>query len=122
MSAFTSQLKHTITIRRYSQAAPSADGEDYGHGTRTVADLATIKALVQFRTGMEESTSHDAGTQVTDHVVFTTMTDVSAADEVYAVAAGGYTGKTFKVEWVKDAGGQSHHLELGCQLVNPSPA
>ena len=118
--SFASQLRHTVTIRRASLGAV----DDYGQPARTVSDLATVKALVQPKTigvgrNPEEPTTYGAGTQVTDHTVFLAYTDVNAADEVLAVSAGIHSGKTFEVLLVKDAGGQGHHLELDCRLIDP---
>lgn len=116
--SFDSLLRHTVTIRR----AMLGSEDEYGQPSRTVVDVATVRALIQpisarSRGEPEELTTYSGGTQITDHTIFLRVTDVTAADEVYAVSAGAYTGKTFLVVLVKDAGGQSHHIELDTRLI-----
>lgn len=121
--SFDSLLRHRVTIRRLVSTAPDAEGDDYGHGSSEPDDIETMFALIQpkpARSGggpPEEPTTHYAGTQITDHTVFMRATDVTAADQLYAEDAGPYTGKTFEVLIVKDAGGQDHHLELDVRLI-----
>lgn len=121
MAAFDDQLIHSVTIRRATQGAE----DDYGQPALTWADLATVQALIQPRNTRlgggqaEELTTHGGGTSITDHNIFLRPTDITSADEVYATDAGTYTGKTFEVILVRDAGGQGHHLEVSVRLIEP---
>lgn len=125
MSGFGAQLRHTVTIRRFTAGAT----DEYGQPSRTPSDLATgVKALIQPKPSRmgggqpEEPTTFGAGTQITDHTVFLRPTDVTAADEIVATDAGVHTGRTFEILLVKDAGGQNHHLELDVRLIYPEAA
>jgi hypothetical protein len=121
--AFDRQLRHTVTIVRYTLG----NEDDYGQPARTPTDVATVKALVQprgTRLGggtIEETTTHGAGPTITDHTIFMRIpaSPPTAADEIYADAAGIHTGKTFEVKLVREAGGQHHHLELEVRLIEP---
>ena len=123
MSGFDSQLKHTVTVIRFTQGAE----DDYGQPIRTETELATVRALIQpkpSRLGggqFEEVTTHGAGAQVSDHTIYMRVMDINAADEIEADDAGVHTGKRFEIMLVKDAGGQNHHLELDCRLIEPAP-
>lgn len=119
--SFDNLLRHTVSIIRSTQGAE----DDYGQPSRTETTVATVKALIQpkpTRLGggaVEETTTYGAGTQVTDHTVFMRVIPITAADEILAVSAGIHTGKRFEVTLVRDAGGQDHHLEVDCRLINP---
>lgn len=119
---FDAQLKHTVTIRRATQGAL----DDYGQPTLTWSDLATVKALIQPRNQRlgggqtEELTTHGGGTSITDHNIFMRSTDLTTADEIVATDAGSYTGDTFEVLLVRDAGGQGHHLEVSVRHITPN--
>jgi hypothetical protein len=123
VSAFDRLLTHSVTIIRYTLG----DEDDYGQPVRTATEVATVAALVQperHRLGggwPEEVTTHGASPSITDHVIFMRIpaTPPTTNDEIYADSAGVHTGKTFEIQQVRDAGGQDHHLELDCRLIEP---
>ncbi|HSM18705.1 MAG TPA: head-tail adaptor protein [Gemmatimonadales bacterium] len=122
MSAFDNLLKHSVTIQRTTLGTEDA----YGHGAQTVTDVATVAALVQpkgTRMGggqVEEVNTQGVGTQINDFTVFMRIpsTVPSATDKLYVAAGGVHTGKTFEIRQVREAGGQYHHLEIDCRLID----
>ncbi|HET7664601.1 MAG TPA: head-tail adaptor protein [Mycobacterium sp.] len=114
--SFDSLLRHTVTIQRATLGAE----DEYGQPSRTFADLATVRALVQPKparlTGgpAEELTSYDAGTQISDHTIFMRQTDITPADQIVEGT------RTFQVLLVKDAAGQGRHYEIDARLIVPA--
>jgi head-tail adaptor len=113
--SFGSLLRHTVTIKRVTLGSV----DEFGQPSQTWNDLATVRALIQPRAGRttgglpEELNTSGTGAQITDHIAFMRVTDVTAADRLVE------SGRTFQIMQVRDGGGQDHHLEVDCRLIEP---
>ena len=111
--SFTGMLRHSLTI-----LDPSVGTEDsHGHvEAHPYTDGATIKGLVQERTGKEVDGPDLGGTVVVNAVVFVPPgTVVTARNRIRR----NDTAAIYEVLYVKDAAGWGHHIELDCRRIIP---
>jgi len=117
-------LKHTCTIQVRSRGtATAATG---GHGAITWSNYATaVPCLLQHRANLREGQNSE-GTVIGDAVLFMGMQAVllaeNALEDYTVVDVRGYDGEIldagpFKIEAVRDAGGQYHHLQVTVRRV-----
>lgn len=127
-------FRHTLTIRRLevpSEIAgtpPSEALDDWGHpgvifaGTPATVeplgyrDLATVKGLVQERTGEEIQGPQLQGTVVSGARIYLPIgTDIGTQDRV----RNDDDGLEYDVLYVKDAAGRGNHLECSARRIEP---
>lgn len=126
--SIASLMSQTLTIRRLVSATTSGSTttDPWGHPgvvtaatpvtveVRTYVDYATVRGLVQERTGQEVQGPQLQGTVVANAVIFLPFgTDVTTQDRVRNVA----DGFEYDVLYVKNAAGRSHHLECDARRV-----
>ena len=110
--SFDALLRHSLTI------LDPATGTEDSHGHVEVypyADGATVHGLVQERTGREVEGPDLGGAVVVNAVVFLPWgTTINERNRLRRD-----NGAIYQVLYVKDAAGQSHHLEVDCRRIAP---
>lgn len=123
---------HSLVVRRLVPAAtvagtpPGSLVDEWGHpaassggepAVRGYADLATVRGLVQERTGTEIQGDGLAGTVVSNAVIFFPWgTDVTTQDLV------AHGDAVYDVLYVRDPGGRGHHVEADARRRAPGLA
>lgn len=103
------RLIHTVAIQRATAGAV----DDYNQPSQTFATIATVKALIQPKSGLELAQANQAGAVRGEYRVFMYPTDVDEGDYLIRETP----VEVYQILFVADAAGQGHHLQLDCTRV-----
>jgi hypothetical protein len=107
---FSQLLRHEIVVEIPATGSASA----WGHAPTGFTDGATVRGLIQERTGQEYVGPELGGTVVSDGIVFLPMSSgVTERNQLRRKD----TGARYRVLLVRDAAGQGHHLEAVVQAL-----
>jgi head-tail adaptor len=110
--SFDSRLLHELAIERSTDGAV----DDYNNPTQVFATLATVRALVQPKSGRELAQVNETGPVRGEYRVFMRPTDITEGDHLVRQDP----DEVYQILFVADAGGIGHHLELDCTRVWPN--
>lgn len=109
---FTALLTHSLVVQRALLGMP----DDYGHAEPTWPDGETVKGLVQSLRGREIVGPSLGGQVVSDVQIFLAPVEIDEQDRLRDVTPG-HGGVVYEIQFVEDAGGQAHHLEVFARLI-----
>jgi len=108
--AIQSRYRHTLVVKR--NAATGAL-DDYGQPVTSPVTFATVPGLVQPRRAREVALASQAGVVLGEHAGYCDLLPGLTTADWLEVG-----GIRFDILAVYDAGGVSHHLELGLRQVS----
>jgi head-tail adaptor len=107
--AIADRFRHSLIIERATAGTVSARG----HAAQVWAPLATVRGLVQERTGREVP-GPDLQPVISDALIFLAFgTDVTERDRIV------FGTTTYELLYVKDPGARGRHLEIDARRVTP---
>ena len=109
--SFDRLLVHTLAIERATAGAV----DDYNQPAQAWATIATVKALIQPKSGRELAQVNEAGPVSGEYRVFMLPTDVTEGDHLVRQTP----AEVYEIGFVADAAGIGHHLELDATRVWP---
>lgn len=116
--SFAGLLRHTVTIERPYSVPEGGEPElnEYGQPVTVPVTIGSVMGLVQPRTGTELRSISEAGTVISDHVVYLPVgTDIAESDRII------HGARSYEVQLVRNAAGHDHHLEVDVQLIRSAP-
>jgi head-tail adaptor len=117
--SFDSLLTHTVSLVR---RLDSGVDDDYGQAITDETVVSAVRASIQPKSDREAALVSQAGTAVSDHVIYIRPLDVSTADlVVHDRAACGLADDLpdgrYELIGTPAAAGLGHHLELDARLI-----
>lgn len=111
MIGIGNRLIHTLVIERSTPGSV----DEYNQPAQVFAPLATVKALIQPKSGRELAQTNDAGPVRGEYRIFMFPTDVTEGDHLVRQEP----AEVYEIGFVANAGGVDHHLELDAHRVYP---
>lgn len=110
--SFGTLLKHSLVVQRAAPGMP----DRYGHTEPGYSDGETVRGLVQSVRGQEILGPSLGGQVISDVRIFLEPVELDAQDRLVDVTTG-HHDKVYEVQFVEDAGGQGHHLEVLARAI-----
>jgi hypothetical protein len=109
--SFADRLLQEVAIMRSTPGAV----DEYNMPALSWSTLASVRALIQPKRGLERAQLNEAGAVLGDYRVFMLPTDVTEGDNLVCQDPAG----VWQIEFVADAGGVGHHLEIDATRLTP---
>jgi hypothetical protein len=121
--SFRSLLRHRLVAVRRTLSDDPADRDDYGQPTVTGTATIPFRGRVSPKSVRETALVSQAGAQIGDHTIFAEPFDLAGSDYIAFADPADPTqedpgdDRRYEVTGIRDAAGQSHHLEIDARLV-----